>query len=189
MRINSLLAIVLLLPAIAFGGNCQIPAYETFTPETTSAAASPELRAIEVQMQPVASLRMPAGFSSLGSMPYGSMTFGGHPKGVTAVLTFESEQTLSVHLKDVTPAAFMLSLFKGMDETGCRYREAQQLAAEDYRLHATLAKGIELFAYGKADVHQFYLIRKDKPGLVLNGLFKRISRAEFEAILSTLKVK
>ncbi|HCY61969.1 MAG TPA: hypothetical protein DHV59_03870 [Oxalobacteraceae bacterium] len=73
MRINSLLAIVLLLPAIAFGENCQIPAYEPFAPKNISAATSPEQMAIEVQMQPVASLRMPAGFSRLGSMPYGSM--------------------------------------------------------------------------------------------------------------------
>lgn len=187
MRIKSLLATALLLPALAFGADCQVPAYEAFAPHQGGTAATPELTAVEVQMQPVASLKVPAGFARMGSMPYGSMAFGGHPRGISAVLTFESAQTLSVHQKDVTPAAFMLSIFRGLTETGCRYLDAQRLAAEDYRLHASLGQGIELFAYGKADVHQFYLIREDKPELVLNGLFKRITRAEFEAILASLK--
>lgn len=57
-----------------------------------------------------------------------------------------------------------------------------------HRLHAALAGGAELFAYGKADTHRFHVIRADRPEHVLSGMFKNISRAEFEIILSTIVI-
>lgn len=168
---------------------CKAPQFETFAQQQISADNNAHLTSIEVEMQPVATLRMPSGFTKLGSLPYGSVIFGGHPKGISAVLTYETEQTIAVHEKGVTPAFFMLSLFKGLNKTGCRYMEGQRLADEDYRLYAKFDKGAELFAYGKSSTHHFYLIHPNKPNLVLNGLFKNISRPEFEMILSTIVVK
>jgi hypothetical protein len=64
-----------------------------------------------------------------------------------------------------------------------------QLELQDYRLHAVFSGTGELFAFGKEDRHQFYLIRIDKPDVVLSGMFRNIDRIEFESILSTIVIK
>lgn len=186
MYLRNLLATILLLPTLGLAAACKVPPFDTFVAQKIT---NNDLASVEVEMQPVATLLMPSGFSKLGSFPYGSIVFGGHPKGISAVLTYETEQTVAVHKKGVTPALFLLSIFKGLNKTGCKYMAGQGLADEDYRLYAKLDKGVELFAYGKSHTHQFYVINPSKPHVVLNGLFKNISRSEFEIVLSTIVVK
>ncbi|MGH8085894.1 MAG: hypothetical protein ACREPV_11540 [Lysobacter sp.] len=189
MKIKLVLAAIFLIPSLALASPCEAPEFEPFVQHEDSGGENPYWAAVEVNMQPVATLSVPTGFSKMGGLPYGSIIFGGHPGGISAVLTFETRQTLAVHRQDVTPATFMLSLFKGLDEVGCRYMEGQNLADEDYRLYARLDENAELFAYGSSDTHQFYVIRQDRPEEVLSGLFKNITRAQFERILSTIKTK
>ncbi len=174
-----------LFPAAALASTCNVPAFETFIPKVTSRPGA-EAPYIELGMEPVARLRIPGGFTRWGTLPYGSVVFGAHPKGISGGIAYETRATLAVHLNTISPAKFMASVFKGLDGTGCRYLAGQQLEDQDYRLHTQYANGAELFAFGKSGKHHFYLIRSDKPDYVLNGLFKGISRAEFESILSTI---
>jgi len=187
MDVRNLFAVLLLLPSLA-GAVCDAPPFEPFTQKTANGDAS-ALTAVEIQMQPVATLRIPEGFAKLGAMPHGSFIFSGHPQGFSGVLSFETKETIAAHRKGVTPAYFMRSIFRGLDKTGCRYMQAQQLANEDYRLHATLDQGAELFAYGKASTHHFYVIHPKQPNFVLGGLFKNMSQADVELILSTITIK
>jgi len=173
-------------PFMAFAAACDVPHFESFQP-TSVPQTNPDLVAVEFAMQPVATLRIPSGFVKWGAFPYGSVGFGEHPHGIVGVLGYETRESVSVHKEGATPADFMLSIFRGLDETGCEYMKGQGLPDEDYRLHATLDGGAELFAYGKVSTHHFYVIRPDKPDYVLNGLFKNISRADFEVILSTIR--
>ena len=182
MRLTPILAACLLCPALAVAGPCKVPAYEDFA----AGKHPPVADALRVVMQPIAQLSVPSGFGKINVLPHGSVGFGQHPKDVTAVLLFETKGSVSSYQKGAMPAPFFLSVFRGLDAAGCRRLHTYDLAAEDYRLHAQLAQGTELFAHGKGEDHQFYVIRADKPHLVLTGLFKNISRAEFESILSTL---
>lgn len=166
---------------------CKVPAFEDFAAKKARGGSMPD--SVLVEMQPVAELRIPSGFTKVGALPDGSVGFGRHPKNISALLSFETKESVSIHKRGVKPAPFMLSIFKGLDSIGCRYLQGFQLESEDYRLHATLEHGAELFAYGKDDQHQFYLIRPDKPDVVLNGMFRKISRTEFESILSTIVIK
>jgi hypothetical protein len=179
-----LVAGLILSPGFAFAGGCRAPSFDDFT-ASTAAVPTENLR---VTMQPVAELRIPTGFSKVGALPSGSIGFGQHPRDISAVLGFETQETVSIHKKGAKPGAFMRSVFKGLDAVGCRTLRGFQLESEDYRLHAHLGKSAELFAFGKAGRHQFYLIRSDRPDFVLSGVFKNIDRAEFESILSTLVV-
>lgn len=188
MHIRAVLAAIFLIPSLAYASTCEVPEFESFEQHEV-VADGPYWAAVEVKMQPVATLSIPTGFSKMGAMPYGSVIFGGHPEGISVVLTFETAQTLSIHSQDVVPALFMRSIFRGLDEVGCSYMEGQDLAGEDYRLHALLGEHAELFAYGTGTTHQFYVIRGDRPDAVLNGLFKNITRQQFEVILSTIDVK
>lgn len=187
MRLAALL-FPLFQPFAVLASACDVPKFETFAPARIK-QHDPSLVAVEYMMQPVASLRIPAGFSKMGSASYGTVVLGDHPKGIVAVLGYETREIVSVHKKDTSPAEFMLSIFRGADATGCAYLMGQDLANEDYRLHATLGNGIDLFAYGTAASHHFYVIRKDKPDYVINGQFKNISRSDFEAILATINIQ
>ena len=180
-------AALLFLPTFSSAGKCNVPVFETFA--VSNAPGSSENLPLQIDMQPVAKLRIPSGFSKIGVLPEGSIGFGQHPEGVSAVLLLETKASISIHKKGVKPAQFMLSIFKGLNSYGCRYLQGFQLESEDYRLHAKLGKGAELFAYGKGATHKFYLIRPDRPDFVLTGLFKNISRIEFESILSTLTLE
>lgn len=171
-------------PVVAMAAACPVPAFEAFAPN--DAVIDPTAPTLRVDMQPVASLKIPSGFSRVGALPVGSIGFSEHPQGFSVVLGFETRASVSIHKKGAKPAAFMASIFKGLDVVGCRYLRGYQLDAEDYRLHASLAGGIDLYAFGKGERHQFYLIRPDQPDFVLTGLFRRMSRAEFQSILSTI---
>lgn len=186
MRHKSILLAFLLLPGIAVAAVCSVPQFDNFN---TRASGGSVAESLLVEMQPVATLRIPSGFSKIGVLPNGSLGLGQHPKNISALLGFETKESVSIHKKGAKPAAFMLSIFKGLNAVGCRYLQDYQLETQDYRLHANFGGGAELFAYGKGDRHQFYLIRADKPDFVLSGLFKNIDRIEFEAILSTLLIK
>lgn len=177
------LAASLLFAAPSSAGNCNVPVFEKFEPTKGSQNLS-----LQVDMQPIAQLKIPTGFSKIGALPEGSIGFGQHPSGMSALLGFETKTTLSVHTNGVKPALFFLSVFNGAGSDGCRYLQSYQLKSEDYRLKANLEKGAELFAFGKGNRHQFYLIRRDKPDFVLRGLFKNLNRVEFESILSTLTI-
>lgn len=186
MRHKSAFVAFLLAPSIALAATCSVPEFETFAAVANSAS---EPESVLVEMQPVATLRVPSGFAKIGILPNGSLGLGQHPKNISAVLGFETKESVAVHKKGAKPAPFMLSIFKGLNTVGCRYLQGYQLEAQDYRLHGNLGGNAELFAYGKGDRHQFYLIRTDKPDFVLSGLFRNIDRAGFEAILSTLIIK
>lgn len=188
-RVYRTLALVafLCLPTVSSAGNCNVPAFEKFV--LSNVPESSERLPLKVDMQPVAQLRIPTGFYKIGILPGGSIGFGQHPEGMSALLRFETEASISIYKKGVKPALFLLSVFKGLNPDGCRYLQSYQLESQDYRLHAKLDKGAEIFAYGNGNRHQFYLIRPDKPGLVLTGLFKSIGRLEFESILATLTIE
>lgn len=187
MELKLLLSTLLLLPSIAAASACHPPQFEDFAADKVKHDSKPYT--LLVEMQPVAELRIPSEFSKVGVLPNGSVGFGQHPNSINAVFGFETKESLSVHMRGTKPALFMLSVFKGLDSVGCRYLQGYQLESEDYRLHANLEHGAELFAYGKGDRHQFYLIRPDQPDYVLSGMFRKIDRAEFESILSTLVIK
>jgi hypothetical protein len=140
-------------------------------------------------MQPVASLRIPAGFLKLGAQPHGTVVFGDHPDGVSGGIAYETTETVAPHSAGVTPAEFFRSIFHGLDTLGCAYLAGLQLDQQDYRLHMTVGDAGEVFAYGKGDRHHFYVIRQDQPDFVLNGLFRGIDRSAFEAILSTIELQ
>lgn len=178
----------LLAPSKATASACEPPHFEPFQPAAVQ-QTNPELIATAFAMQPVATLRIPLGFSDWGVFPYGSVVFGNHPKGIAGVLGFESRESVSHHKAGATPADFMTSIFRGLDETGCEYMKGQGLPSEDYRLHAALGRGADLFAYGTGSTHHFYVIRADRPDYVLRGMFKNISRAEFEIILSSIQIR
>lgn len=181
-----LLAMVLFSPGILLADSCRVPVFDEFV--RPSMAGKLETPSLQVEMQPVAYQNIPAGFSRIAALPSGSIGFGQHAKGISAILGFETESSISIHKNGVKPGPFLFSIFKGLDSDGCRYLQGYQLESEDYRLHANLGGVAELFAYGKGKRHQFYLIRHDKPDFVLTGLFKNISRAEFESILASLSV-
>jgi hypothetical protein len=180
-------AVFLIFPMVSFAGNCKPPRFEELG--LSSEASSLEKLPLQIDMQPVAELRIPTGFSKIGALPNGSIGFSQHPNGLSAILGFETKASISIHKKAAKPAPFLLSIFKGLDLDGCRYLQGYHLESEDYRVHARLDKGAELFAYGKGNRHYFYLIRPEKPDFVLTGLFKNFSRIEFETILSTLTIK
>jgi hypothetical protein len=170
-----------------FAGTCDVPAFDDLI--LSKVQNNPESLPLKIDMQPIAQLRIPAGFSKVGTLPGGSIGFGEHPEGISILLGFETEISISIHKKGIAPAFFLLSIFKGLDSDGCYYLKSYHLESEDYRLHATLEKGAELFAYGKGNRHQFYLIRPDRPDFVLKGLLKNISRTDFKSILSTLVIE
>lgn len=188
MNVNACLASILFSPALALAAACEVPDFEAFAPRDTGRPTT-ESVSVEISMQPIAVLKIPDGFSKWGASPDGSIVFGDHPKGMTGGIGYETEQTVSVHKRGVAPANFFLSIFRGLDETGCQYMKGQRLADQDFRLYAKLEKGGELFAYGTGTRHHFYVIRHDSPAYVLSGLFKNISRAEFESILSTIRIQ
>lgn len=173
-------------PAVSPAGSCIVPVFENFAPSNV-AGRSANL-SLQIDMQPVAQLRLPSGFSKIGALPGGSIGFGQHPDGVSVLLGFEKRASVSTHAKGVDTALFFLSIFKGFDSNGCEYLQSYQLESQDYRLHAEFDKGAEIFAYGKGSRHQFYLIRPDKPDFVLRGLFKGVDRTEFESILSSVAI-
>jgi len=180
------LAAFLFLPTLSNAQTCDVPAFEAFA--VPDASGSSEKPALQIDMHPVAQLRIPTGFSRIGALPGGSVGFGQHPAGMSVLLGFETRESISIHQQGVAPAEFLLAIFKGLNPDGCRYLAHYQLESQDYRLHARLEKGTELFAYGKGARHQFYLIRPDTPDFVLTGLFRNMSRGEFEAILTTLAI-
>ena len=184
MRLTVILAAFLLCHGLAAAGPCKVPAFEEFVPGKQDSPAD----GLQVQMRSVAQLSVPSGFSRVSALPSG-IAFGQHPRGIAGLIDFETQAFVSIHKKGAKPAQFFLSIFRGLDATGCEYLRAHDLESEDYRLHATVAGGAELFAFGKGDRHKFHLIRLAKPDFVLTGLFQKISRAEFETILSTLAVK
>lgn len=191
MKIEAFLliaAVTGVCPVVAAAAACEPPQFEPFRPEAVGQTA-PDLVAVAFAMQPVATLRIPSGFSKLGAFPYGSVGFGDHPKGIVGVLGYETRQSVAIHKKDTAPADFVRAIFQGLDEIGCAYMKSQGLPSEEYRLHARLDHGGELFAYGTARTHHFYVIRDDQPDYVVNGMFKNISRAEFEIILSTIEIQ
>jgi hypothetical protein len=149
---------------------CDVPVFDNFI--LSKAKNNQENLPLKIDMQPIAQLRIPAGFSKVGTLPGGSIGFEQHPLGISILLGFETEASVSIHKKGMVPAFFLLSIFKGPDSDGCHYLKSYHLESEDYRLHATLEKGAELFAYGKGNRHQFYLIRPDRPDFVLTGLLK-----------------
>ena len=166
---------------------CEAPKFEELVRAGTS--VTPDPGGLAITMQPIAEVRIPSDFSKIGSLPNGSIGFGGHPKGISAVLGYETSESLSVNKKGGQPASFFLSVFKAKDAIGCQYLHGYQLELQDYRLHAVFSGTGELFAFGKEDRHQFYLIRIDKPDVVLSGMFRNIDRIEFESILSTIVIK
>lgn len=174
------------LPAVALAGTCAAPAFEEFIPD--QAMSDPAGPSLQVDMQPVGSLKIPAGFTRIGALPAGSIGFSGHPQEISVVLSFETRESVSRHKKGGSPATFMRSIFKGLDAVGCRYLQGYQLDSEDYRVHTRLAGGADLYAFGKGERHQFYLIRPDRPNFVLTGLFRKMGRSEFQAILSTIAI-
>lgn len=180
-------AAFLLLPSFSSAGDCNVPVFKGVV--LSNVQGGSENLSLQIEMQPVARLRIPTGFSKVGVLPSGSIGFGQYSDGASILLGFETKASISIHRKGMNPARFLLSIFKGLDSDGCRYLQSYQLESQDYRLHANLTKGAELFAYGKGNRHQFYLIRPDRPDFVLTGLFKNISRTEFESILSTLIVE
>ncbi|MDX9975919.1 hypothetical protein ACNKW1_06535 [Thauera sp. WH-2] len=177
----------LLWPFAVAQAKCEVPPYEEFEPRPVLRRDS-GLTAVELSLPPVATVRIPAGFFKWGIQPDGSVAFGKHPNGISGGIGYETRETVSVHKEGLSPADFVLSIFHGLDETGCAYLEGFGLREEDYRLHASLGSAAELFAFGKGDRHHFYLVRRDRPDFVLNALFRGIDRSEFEAILSTLKL-
>ena len=185
-RVTLLLA-ALIWPHMATAAVCNVPRFEPFDAAAVM-HTRPDLVAVRFAMLPVATLRIPAGFAKLGAFPHGSFGFGEHPDDIVGVLGYETRQSVSAYKEGASPADFMLSIFRGLDEAGCEYMRGQGLADEDYRLHAVLEGGAELFAHGKAGTHGFYVIRADEPDYVLSGLFENISRAEFEMILSTIEI-
>lgn len=188
-RVRSILLLLFFLQSFGVSAAvCEVPKFETFDPASTP-RNRPDLVAVEYVMQPIASFRIPSGFSKQGSFPYGSVALGKHPDGIVAVLGYETKETLAAYQEKLSPADFMLSIFRGSSTDGCKYLKGQNLAGENYRLHAELDSGVDLFAYGKVGSHRFYLVRKDKPQHVITGQFKNISRAEFETILSTIKIQ
>lgn len=186
MRLALPFAALFGLPAVALAGTCAVPAFEEFVSD--DAMFDPAVPALQVDMQPVASLRIPAGFSRVGALPAGSIGFSGHSQEISIVLSYETRASVAIHKKGARPATFMRSVFKGLDAVGCRYLQGYQLEAEDYRLYARLAGGADLYAFGKGPRHQFYLIRPDRPDFVLTGLFRKMSRSEFQSILSTIVI-
>lgn len=190
MKFRQHLAILALLlwPLFAIGAACEVPHFENFIPEAVK-RPDPRLTAIEIGMQPVATLRIPDGFTKWGSLPDGSIVFGRHPSGIAGGIGYETRETVAVHRKGVAPSDFVRAIFYGLDETGCTYLKGQKLAQQDYRLHASLGKDAELFAFGTGERHHFYIVRGDQPDFVLNGLIKGISRSEFESILSTIQLQ
>ena len=179
-------AVFLFWHAVSSAVSCNVPVFDRFV--LSNVAGNSDNLPLQIDMQPVAQLRMPTGFLKIGVLPSGSIGLGEHQNGVSALFGFETNSSVSVHKEGVTPAKFILSVFKGLDSDGCRYLESYQLESQDYRLHANLGKGAELFAFGKGGRHQFYLIRPDKPDFVLTGLLKNVSRMEFESILSTINI-
>lgn len=178
----------LLSPMIALAAACDAPRFTAFVPGPF-AQAPQDLVAVELAMQPVATLRLPAGFAKWGSQPHGAVVFGNHSKGINDGIAYETVETVAPHRQGTSPAEFFRAIFLGLDKAGCGYLTAWELQAQDYRLHASLGNGADLFAYGKDKRHHFYIIRQDQPDFVLNGLIKGINRAEFETILSTLQLQ
>lgn len=175
----------LLMPMSVHAGPCTPPPFPEFAPAAGSTVQNTFVPVV-LSMQPVASLRIPAGFSTLGAQPHGTVVFGKHPDGISGGIAYETTETVSPHRKGVTPAEFFQSIFHGIDKPGCDYLAALQLEHQDYRLHMTIRDTGEVFAYGKGDQHHFYIIRQDQPDFVLNGLFRGIDRSAFETILSTI---
>lgn len=188
MKTKSSFCILLLIlkPLFAFASACDVPKFDNFAPGSFR-ETRPDMTASELGMQPIANFRIPTGFLKWGTSPYGGVIFGEHAKGIKGGIMFETKESVSVHKKDVSPAEFILSIFKGLDEIGCKYLAGQKLEDQEYRLHALYPNGAELFAYGKLSEHHFYLIRRDKPEYVLHGLLKGINQSEFESILSTIQ--
>lgn len=186
MFIKLLPCTAILVPLVAYANACVPPEFETFVTRIDNAFLSD---AVEIEMQPVATLRIPSGFTKVGAMMDGSLGFGRHPKNVSVVLGFETSSTMSIHGDDIKPGHFFLSIFKGLNINGCKHLKSLQLENEHYRLHGIVSESAELFAYGKVDEHHFYLVRPEKPDVVLNGFFRNISRKEFEKILSTLNIE
>ena len=166
---------------------CDAPVYDTFRPVRQTEPSA--LVAIEVNMAPVAKLRVPDGFRRWGVLPHGSLGLGAHPEGVRALLHYDTPETVAVHQEGISPADFNRSVFRGSSEMGCRYLKALHLEGSDYRLYRRFDNGAELFAYGMASEHHFTLIRRDKADLVLEGVFYGVTRQSFELILSTIEME
>lgn len=185
-KICALVIALSIIPPVASAQQCQVPPFEPFQPRS---AETPFLKtSIEVDLRPVIKLALPTGFTKFSATPDGGLGLGKHPRDIKAMLVFENEETLSIHSKGAKPASFFLSVFGGLDPMGCQYLEPMKLEQQDYRIHASLAQGAELFAYGKGKDHHFYVIRADQPDRVLIGLIRNVTRTEFESVLSTIKL-
>ena len=136
MRLTVIRAVFLLCHGLAAAGPCKVPVFEEFVPSMQELPAD----ALQVHMHSVAQLSVPSGFSKVSALPSG-IAFGRHPRGISGLIDFETQSFVSIHKKGAKPAPFFLSIFRGLDATGCEYLRAHDLESEDYRLHATVAGG------------------------------------------------
>ncbi len=84
---------------------CEAPKFEELVRAGTS--VTPDPGGLAITMQPIAEVRIPSDFSKIGSLPNGSIGFGGHPKGISAVLGYETSESLSVpHRGGSQPRSF-----------------------------------------------------------------------------------
>lgn len=188
---RSAIAFLLLLSAGLTHAACPVPTFEEFKPRpTVPVTASAKQRPhVEINMQPFAGIDIPGGFTRVGTFEHGGMIFSGNAESVSVALGYENGQTMALYAGDAQPAPFMLATFKGQGDKACRYLQGFNLEREEYRLHARVAPDGELYAFGKGNRHQFYLIRGGQPERVLSGTVRNVSRTEFESMLATLKIK
>lgn len=185
MKALLILAVLLLTPLCAQAGRCTAPQWEGFDANGASVGTL-----IQVSALPLATLALPAGFTSISVTPEGSVAFRGYETSeASALLMFETLQTAELHERP-TPYALFSAIFQGLDEAGCRYlAEGFELDKEDYRLHFIRSADVEVYAFGTKADHKFYLLDRRRPDLVLVGSFRNMTRTAFESVLSTLNVK
>ena len=83
------------------------------------------------------------------------------------------------------PAPYWRNVFTGADEEGCKVADVLDLTGQDYRIQFD-RKGFHVYAFGKGDHHQFFAIPQNPNHPVVNGLFRRMTRARAESILETI---
>ena len=180
-RILILFVTSVALPVTATAANCTAPEFRAFEAPTVPAAGWP----INVNNQ--LQLRYPAAPASaaFAADNFLALTFA---DGARAVISLRDAAELARNQPTASarlPQQYWRNVFTGADSEGCEVAQAMDLADQDYRV-SLAPGGMQIYAYGKGDRHQFFAIPDNPQHPVVNGLFRGVTRAQVESVLATI---
>lgn len=180
MHFKLLIATAVLVPSISFAANCKLPDFI----EMTFNGVEPEQKTVFTSVAGMLRIGIPSGFEGIAFS--GDATVFGYPNNGRVVIGIETPAAIALHEPGAKPEPFYRNVFMGRTVLGCKYLETYKLEQEDYRIRSKIGP-MDIFAYGKASVHEVVVLHAGRPDTVIRMRFSGYDRRTFESLLSTIK--